>query len=142
MARLNHRMDAALKGHPYVKSAIDIACWDILGQAAGLPVCELLGGRFGPSVELYRAISQEAPRRMAARALDDAERAAIPWETTRAAAILVTPAAMLPAAEKESVRRCGAEALDVCLRGAPGGAQGPVKDRPEIVRLKRILGRS
>jgi L-alanine-DL-glutamate epimerase-like enolase superfamily enzyme len=32
-------MDALLKGHPYVKSAIDIACWDILGQAAGMPVC-------------------------------------------------------------------------------------------------------
>ena len=39
-------MDQALKGHPYVKSAIDIACWDILGKA-GQPVCTLLGGRFG-----------------------------------------------------------------------------------------------
>ena len=44
LGRLNRRMDAALKGHPYVKSGIDIACWDILGQAAGLPVCTLLGG--------------------------------------------------------------------------------------------------
>jgi cis-L-3-hydroxyproline dehydratase len=32
LQRLNQRMDAALKGHPYVKSAIDIACWDILGK--------------------------------------------------------------------------------------------------------------
>ena len=32
LAVINRRMDAALKGHPYVKSAIDIACWDILGQ--------------------------------------------------------------------------------------------------------------
>ena len=32
IAKLNQRMDAALKGHPYVKSGIDIACWDILGQ--------------------------------------------------------------------------------------------------------------
>jgi len=39
---LNRRMDAALRGHPYVKSAIDIACWDILGQAANLPVVTLL----------------------------------------------------------------------------------------------------
>jgi L-alanine-DL-glutamate epimerase-like enolase superfamily enzyme len=67
LALLNRRMDAALKGHPYVKSAIDIACWDILGKATGLPVAELLGGRFGSDVELYRAISQEPPRRMAAR---------------------------------------------------------------------------
>jgi cis-L-3-hydroxyproline dehydratase len=31
---LNRRMDSALRGHPYVKSAIDVACWDILGKAA------------------------------------------------------------------------------------------------------------
>lgn len=65
LAKLNHRMDAALKGHPYVKSGIDIACWDILGQATGLPVCVLMGGRFGDSVRLYRAISQESPDEMA-----------------------------------------------------------------------------
>ena len=65
LAVLNRRMDAALKGHPYVKSGIDIACWDILGQATGLPVCTLLGGRFGESVRLYRAISQLPPDEMA-----------------------------------------------------------------------------
>src|SRR5690349_24578191 len=43
LAVLNRRMDAALKGHPYVKSGIDIACWDILGKATELPVCALLG---------------------------------------------------------------------------------------------------
>ena len=67
LAKLNRRMDAALKGHPYVKSGIDIACWDILGQATGIPVCELLGGRYGEEVPLYRAISQESPEQMAAR---------------------------------------------------------------------------
>jgi L-alanine-DL-glutamate epimerase-like enolase superfamily enzyme len=65
LRRLNQTMDAALKGHPYVKSGIDIACWDILGQAAGLPVCTLLGGRFGDRVRLYRAISQESAEAMA-----------------------------------------------------------------------------
>lgn len=64
---LNGVMDKALKGHPYAKSAIDMACWDILGKVAGLPVCALLGGRYGESVRLYRAISQEAPEKMAAR---------------------------------------------------------------------------
>lgn len=62
---LNQRMDAALKGHPYVKSGIDIACWDILGQSCGVPVCTLLGGRFGEAVRLYRAISQLSPDEMA-----------------------------------------------------------------------------
>src|SRR5678809_1200993 len=67
LERLNRRMDAALKGHPYVKSGIDIACWDILGQATGMPACELLGGRYGEDVHLYRAISQESPEEMAAK---------------------------------------------------------------------------
>ena len=67
LVKLNRTMDAALKGHPYVKSGIDIACWDILGQATGLPVCELLGGRYGNDVHLYRAISQESPEEMAAK---------------------------------------------------------------------------
>ncbi|TDQ78817.1 L-alanine-DL-glutamate epimerase-like enolase superfamily enzyme [Dongia mobilis] len=64
---LNRRMDQALRGHPYVKSGIDVACWDILGKAAGLPVVTLLGGRYGDSFALYRAISQESPAEMAER---------------------------------------------------------------------------
>jgi D-galactarolactone cycloisomerase len=34
-------------------SAIDIALWDIAGQAAGLPVWKMLGGRFRDSVTAY-----------------------------------------------------------------------------------------
>jgi L-alanine-DL-glutamate epimerase-like enolase superfamily enzyme len=67
LTKLNYRMDAALKGHPYVKSGLDIACWDILGQSANLPVCELLSGRYGDDVTLYRAISQDSPEQMAAK---------------------------------------------------------------------------
>ncbi len=65
LVQLNRRMDWALKGHPYAKSAIDIACWDILGQVCGQPVCTLLGGRFGDDFVLYRAISQQSPEEMA-----------------------------------------------------------------------------
>ncbi len=67
LTKLNRRMDAALQGHPYVKSGIDMACWDILGQATGQPVCVLLGGRYGDDFGLYRAISQESPELMARR---------------------------------------------------------------------------
>lgn len=62
---VNRHMDAALKGHPYAKSAIDLACWDILGQATGVPVSTLLGGTFGDDFVLYRAISQTTPAEMA-----------------------------------------------------------------------------
>ncbi len=66
LALINQRMDQSLRGHPYVKSALDIACWDILGKASGLPVVTLLGGRFGDDFALYRAISQDTPAHMAA----------------------------------------------------------------------------
>ena len=62
---LNRLMDHALQGHPYVKSALDMACWDILGKACNQSACELLGGRYGENFVLYRAISQEEPEAMA-----------------------------------------------------------------------------
>tara|TARA_B100001167_G_scaffold154592_1_gene101884 strand:+ start:2608 stop:3711 length:1104 start_codon:yes stop_codon:yes gene_type:complete len=65
-SKLNQLMDQCLKGHAYVKSPIDIACWDIKGQVTGIPVCEMLGGRYGDDFVLYRAISQIEPEAMAA----------------------------------------------------------------------------
>jgi len=63
---LNAYMDYHLKGHPYVKSGLDMACWDILGKVTGLPVNTLLGGNFNPAgVHLYRAIGQNTPQKMA-----------------------------------------------------------------------------
>lgn len=64
---INELMDRELLGHPYVKSPVDMACWDILGKASGLPVSTLMGGRFGKDVPLYRAISQGSPKEMAQR---------------------------------------------------------------------------
>jgi cis-L-3-hydroxyproline dehydratase len=58
LTALNALMDQTMAGHRYVKSPIDIACWDILGQVAGLPVASLLGGRLVDDYPLYRAISQ------------------------------------------------------------------------------------
>lgn len=64
---VNRVMDAALRGHPYAKAPIDIACWDILGKATSQPVYTLLGGAAQDDVALYRAISQESPEKMAAK---------------------------------------------------------------------------
>ncbi|MEO7456740.1 MAG: cis-3-hydroxy-L-proline dehydratase [Gemmatimonadaceae bacterium] len=66
LGALNRTMDYLLKGHPYVKTAIDMACWDITGKAADMPVAHLLGGRYGDDVTLYRAISQRPADEMAA----------------------------------------------------------------------------
>jgi L-alanine-DL-glutamate epimerase-like enolase superfamily enzyme len=62
---INSIMDTVLVGHSYIKSPLDIACWDILGQAAAAPLCTLLGGRCVESFPLYRAISQGSPEEMA-----------------------------------------------------------------------------
>lgn len=62
---IGRRMDAALRGHPYAKAPIDVACWDLLGKVTGQPVYALLGGAAQDTVALYRAISQESPDAMA-----------------------------------------------------------------------------
>lgn len=45
IAVVHERMDRAVKGHPYAKAAIDIACHDAAGRALGIPTYALLGGR-------------------------------------------------------------------------------------------------
>ena len=69
VAVINQIMDAALLGHPYVKTAIDMACWDLLGKQTNKPICELFGGRFGDDIDLYRAISQRPAAEMAKNVL-------------------------------------------------------------------------
>ena len=44
LAAVADAMDGALLGHAYAKSPVDVACWDILGRRAGLPLHALLGG--------------------------------------------------------------------------------------------------
>jgi L-alanine-DL-glutamate epimerase-like enolase superfamily enzyme len=67
LTAINEAMNALLKGHPYVKSAIDMACWDVLGKAAELPVSTLMGGARGDGVLLYRAVSHDSADTMARR---------------------------------------------------------------------------
>ncbi|MEP9389070.1 mandelate racemase/muconate lactonizing enzyme family protein [Mesorhizobium sp. KR9-304] len=65
---INRRMDLLLKGHPYAKSAIDMALWDLAGRRCGLSLATMTGGAEGDSVPLYRSLAQAAPDAMAARA--------------------------------------------------------------------------
>jgi L-alanine-DL-glutamate epimerase-like enolase superfamily enzyme len=56
LGAVNAAMNRALMGHGYAKSAVDTACWDALGRAVGLPVCDLLGGRLSDVFPLYFAV--------------------------------------------------------------------------------------
>ncbi len=66
--KLTRIMDAAMFGQMDAKTPIDIALWDLFGQACGLPLAECLGGRDGEDVALYRSVSQDTPDVMLATA--------------------------------------------------------------------------
>lgn len=61
--RLTIRMKRAVAGHPFTKSGIEIALWDILGKAAGLPVYRLLGGAVRERVPIKMSVSGVDPAR-------------------------------------------------------------------------------
>jgi L-alanine-DL-glutamate epimerase and related enzymes of enolase superfamily len=56
LAGVTDAMDRTLRGHGYAKSALDIACWDILGKVTGMPVATLLGGVLQTDLPLYVAV--------------------------------------------------------------------------------------
>lgn len=68
LSRINRLMDTVFKGHPYVKSALDMACADLAARAAGVPMVEFLGGREGEATALYRVVTHGSPDAMQALA--------------------------------------------------------------------------
>lgn len=73
-AAVHRVLEGVLKGHPYAKSAFDMAAWDLLGLAAGLPLHDLLGGADGEGATLYRSIGKDTPEAMARTARTHRER--------------------------------------------------------------------
>jgi cis-L-3-hydroxyproline dehydratase len=65
VSAVRRAMDAALMGHQYAKSAVDIACWDLRGKAAGLPIAALLGGVLHQDFPVYEAVPLGTPESMA-----------------------------------------------------------------------------
>ncbi len=64
------KADAYLPDHRYAKSALDIALWDLTGQAAGLPLHALLGGQRQADLPLYHSITCVEPDEMARIAIE------------------------------------------------------------------------
>jgi L-alanine-DL-glutamate epimerase-like enolase superfamily enzyme len=54
-------MDLCLPGHLYAKAPVDLACWDIFGKAAGLPIADLLGGRRSTGTPAASSVSSGEP---------------------------------------------------------------------------------
>ena len=49
-------------------SGIEIACWDLKGKALGIPVHQLLGGRYRERVRMYATMDRDTPENMARHA--------------------------------------------------------------------------
>ncbi len=64
MTRVERVMDLCLPGHLYAKAPVDLACWDIAGQAAGLPIADLLGGRDEEGTWIASSVSSGEPEYM------------------------------------------------------------------------------
>ncbi|TJW23110.1 MAG: mandelate racemase, partial [Mesorhizobium sp.] len=56
------------KGHPYIKSALDMGCSDLAARAADIPLVTLLGGRESETAELYKVVTHGTVDAMAALA--------------------------------------------------------------------------
>ncbi len=67
-ARLSDALDEAMLGQPAVKSAIDMAAWDLASKLAGVSMADFLGGLSDGPIHLYRSVSQADPATMAAKA--------------------------------------------------------------------------
>lgn len=69
LAALHLKMDKTVPGWPFAKALIDIAAYDLLGQAWGVPVHRLLGGHLRDRVPLIWPIGGGTPEANAAEAL-------------------------------------------------------------------------
>ncbi len=65
--RVYDAMDQALCGHAHAKTALDVACWDILGKSTEMPCWMLLGGSTGCRMPTISSIYAGTPENMRAR---------------------------------------------------------------------------
>jgi D-galactarolactone cycloisomerase len=99
-------------------SGIDIALWDLAGQAAGQPVGRLLGGRYRERVRPYASILAQEPGALAANLL------ALKSQGFRAFKIGWGPLGRVNAAMDEAIVRAARDAIgpDDMLMVDPGGS--------------------
>lgn len=62
MVDVERAVDLCLPGHLYAKQPIDMACWDIAGQAAGLPIADLLGGGSRSPAPIASSVGATTPQ--------------------------------------------------------------------------------
>lgn len=63
--RLTRSIDSRIVGNPFTKAALEMALWDLLGKAVGLPVYRLLGGPVRDFVTTKFSVSGREPAKAA-----------------------------------------------------------------------------
>jgi L-alanine-DL-glutamate epimerase-like enolase superfamily enzyme len=61
-------LDAVVLGYPRTKASIEVALWDIVGKATGVPLYKLWGGLYRESIPVVRIIPIKEPTEMARNA--------------------------------------------------------------------------
>ncbi|RUL52083.1 MULTISPECIES: mandelate racemase/muconate lactonizing enzyme family protein [Lysinibacillus] len=67
--KIHELMDKTVHRAPAAKAALDIACFDVVGKKLGVPVYQLLGGRYHEKFPVTHVLSIDEPEKMA----DEAE---------------------------------------------------------------------
>lgn len=65
MERIHDVMNKSIYAVPTAKAAIDIACYDVVGKALGVPAYALLGGRYHEKFPITHVLSINTPEHMA-----------------------------------------------------------------------------
>lgn len=61
MVDVERAMDLALPGHLYAKAPVDMACWDIAGQAAGMTIADMMGGGSRTPAPIASSVGAKTP---------------------------------------------------------------------------------
>lgn len=70
MEAIHDVMNDAIYAAPTAKAALDIACYDAAAKSLGIPIYDLLGGRFHEEFPITHVLSIQAPEEMAQEAVD------------------------------------------------------------------------
>jgi L-alanine-DL-glutamate epimerase-like enolase superfamily enzyme len=60
--RLTEIMDDSIVGHHFTKAAVEMALWDVLGKAHGVPLYRLLGGPVRPGIRTKFSVAAAQPQ--------------------------------------------------------------------------------
>jgi muconate cycloisomerase len=129
--RLTAKMRRAVAGHPFTKSGVEIALWDILGKSCGLPVYRLLGGAVREAIPIKMSVSGAEPARAAELAN---------WAMAKGLNALKVKVGMEPESDIERVRAVRAAIGPNIRMGIDANGGWPV--RVAIQTIRRMVEES